>query len=94
MIVGPGPVVESATLNGRPIAWADLATTGSMIVCGRLDVTGMLDRRNELRIVAGVASIGGDSSDAVRGTLPEGVAMVWLEIHPPPPPASSPTYHP
>jgi hypothetical protein len=79
VIVAPRPVLESVTLNARPLVWTDVSVAGPGMVCGRHDVTAVLARRNDLRLRA--TAPGGEPTSGIRGTLPDGVALVWLEIH-------------
>lgn len=78
VIVAPRPVLESVTLNARPVAWTDISVAGPGMVCGRHDVTTVLTRRNDLRLR--VTAPGGALTSGLRGPLPDGVALVWLEI--------------
>lgn len=78
VIVAPRPVLESVTLNARPVVWSDISVAEAGMVCGRHDVTAVLARRNDLRLRA--TAPGGEPTSGRRGTLPDGVALVWLEI--------------
>ena len=78
MIVAPLAVLESVTLNARPVVWADVTAADAGSVCGRSDVTAALARRNDLRLRG--AGSGAESTSGRRAPLPEAVARVWLEI--------------
>jgi len=78
VIVAPRPVLESVTLNARPVVWTEISVAGPGVVCGRHDVTTVLARRNNLLLRA--TAPGGEPTSGIRGPLPDGVALVWLEI--------------
>jgi hypothetical protein len=84
VVVAPSPVLETLTLNGRPVAFRGLSADGTECVRGCGDVTADLAARNELRLPGGGAA--GATMPSRRAILPDTVARVWLEIRPAPTP--------
>lgn len=88
VVVAPATVLETLTLNARPLIFLGLVPDGPDCVRGRCDVTSVLAPRNLLRLPA-AGDVFFASTELRRAPLPDSLARVWLEIG-----RAAPTDHP
>jgi hypothetical protein len=81
VVVAPWLILESVTLNGRPVPWRSESADAAGMILARQDVTEELAARNELRLHADIGAVEAEATSRRRGPLPDTVARVWLEIH-------------